>query len=214
MCVKRCIKRSSMMWLWRVRNPKTCSWQVGGPEKIVKRQPLSRVQLFVAPWTALGQASLFMEFSRQEYWSGLPFPSPGDLPDPGIKSKSPALQEASLPSELLGNSYGYGSSSSSHLKAGGVVLAWKQVEKEREGEFFLLQPFCSIQAFSGPDEAHPQRGRKPALLRYFTQILRYFELCSNSHPLIQMLISPCNNLKDTPRRTFNLMSGHPMAQSS
>ena len=46
--------------------------------------------------------SLSMEFSRQEYWSGLPFPSPGDLPDPGIKPRSPALQAASLPSEPAG----------------------------------------------------------------------------------------------------------------
>ena len=46
--------------------------------------------------------SLSMGFSRQEYWSGLPFPSPGDLPEPGIKPKSPALQVYSLPSELLG----------------------------------------------------------------------------------------------------------------
>ena len=43
-----------------------------------------------------------MEFSRQEYWSGLPFPSPGDLPDPGIEPRSPALQADMLPSELLG----------------------------------------------------------------------------------------------------------------
>ena len=43
-----------------------------------------------------------MEFSRQEYWSGLPFPSPGNLPDPGINPRSPALQVDSLPSELLG----------------------------------------------------------------------------------------------------------------
>ena len=48
------------------------------------------------------QAPLFMEFSRQEYWSGLPFPSPGDLPDPGIKPRSPALQEDSLPSAPAG----------------------------------------------------------------------------------------------------------------
>ena len=51
----------------------------------------SRVQLCVTPWTVACQASLSMEFSRQEYWSGLPFPSPGDLPDPGIKPVSPAL---------------------------------------------------------------------------------------------------------------------------
>ena len=45
----------------------------------------------VTPWTVARQASLSMGFSRQEYWSGLPFPSPGDLPDPGIKLTSPAL---------------------------------------------------------------------------------------------------------------------------
>ena len=52
---------------------------------------LSRVQLFVIPWTGAYQASQSMGFSRQEYWSGLSFPSPGDLPDPGIKPRSPAL---------------------------------------------------------------------------------------------------------------------------
>ena len=49
------------------------------------------------PWTVACQAPLSMEFSRQEYWSGMPFPSPGDLPDPGIKPLSPALQADSLP---------------------------------------------------------------------------------------------------------------------
>ena len=53
----------------------------------------------LTPWTVASQASLSMEFSRQEYWSGLPFPSPGDLPDLGIKPGSPALQADSLPSE-------------------------------------------------------------------------------------------------------------------
>ena len=52
---------------------------------------LSRVQLFVTPWTLARQAPLSMEFSRQAYWSGLPFSSPGDLPNPGIKPMSPAL---------------------------------------------------------------------------------------------------------------------------
>ena len=51
------------------------------------------------PWTVAHQGPLSMEFSRQEYWSGLPFPSPGDLPDPGIEPRSPALQVDSLPSE-------------------------------------------------------------------------------------------------------------------
>ena len=54
------------------------------------------------PWTVARQVSLSMGFSRQEYWSGLPFPSPGDLPDTGIKPGSPALQADSLLIELQG----------------------------------------------------------------------------------------------------------------
>ena len=53
---------------------------------------LSRVRLFVTPQTVACQAPLSTEFFRQEYWSGLPFPSPGDLPDPRIEPRSPALQ--------------------------------------------------------------------------------------------------------------------------
>ena len=63
---------------------------------------LSCVQLFVTPWTVVCQAPLSMGFSRQEYWSRLPFPSPGDLPNSGIESASPALQVNSLPSESPG----------------------------------------------------------------------------------------------------------------
>ena len=51
-------------------------------------------------WTVACQAPLSMGFSRQEYWSGLPFPSPGDLPNPGIEPGFPALQADSLPTEL------------------------------------------------------------------------------------------------------------------
>ena len=64
-------------------------------------ESLSHVQLFAIPWTVAYQASS-MGFSRQEYWSGLPFPSPGDLPDPGIKPRSPALQADVLLSEQPG----------------------------------------------------------------------------------------------------------------
>ena len=60
---------------------------------------LTHVQLFAIPWTEAHKASLSMEFSRQEYWSGYSFPSPGDLPDPGIEPESLALQADSLPSE-------------------------------------------------------------------------------------------------------------------
>ena len=56
----------------------------------------------MTPWTVAFYAPLSMEFSRQKYWSGEPFPSPGDLPDPGIEPGSPALQEDSLPSEPTG----------------------------------------------------------------------------------------------------------------
>ena len=55
------------------------------------------------PWTVAQYAPLFMGFSLQEYWSGLPFPPPGDLPDPGIKPESPALQADYLPAEPLGS---------------------------------------------------------------------------------------------------------------
>ena len=65
---------------------------------------LNCVQLFATSWTVAHQAPLSMGFSRQEYWSGLPFPSPGDLPDPGIEPRSTALEEDALPSEPPGKS--------------------------------------------------------------------------------------------------------------
>ena len=63
---------------------------------------LSSVRLFAIPWTVAYKSPLSMEFSRQEYWSGLPIPSPGDLPNPGVKLKSPALQADALQSEPQG----------------------------------------------------------------------------------------------------------------
>ena len=60
------------------------------------------MQLFVTPWTVALQAPLFMGFSRQEYWSDLPLPSPGDLPNPGNKTGSLTLQADSLLTELPG----------------------------------------------------------------------------------------------------------------
>ena len=56
-----------------------------------KVKSLSRVRLFATPWTVAYQVLLSVGFSRQEYWSGLPFPSPGDLPNPGTEPGSPAL---------------------------------------------------------------------------------------------------------------------------
>ena len=66
-----------------------CQW--------VKWKSLSRIWLFATPWTIQ-----CMEFSRPEYWTGWPFPSPGDLPNPGIEPRSPALQADSLPAEPQG----------------------------------------------------------------------------------------------------------------
>ena len=63
---------------------------------------LSRVQLFATPWTVAYQALPSMGFSRQEYWSGVPVPSPGDLPNPGIELWSPAFQADTLTSEPPG----------------------------------------------------------------------------------------------------------------
>ena len=68
----------------------------------VKMKSLSRVQLFATLWTVAHQAPQSTVFSRQEYWSGLPFPSPGDLPDPGIEPMSPALRADALTSEPQG----------------------------------------------------------------------------------------------------------------
>ena len=75
------------------------------------RKPFVYIYIFTTPWTAAYQAPPFMGFSRQEYWSGLPFPSPGDLLDPGIKPRSPTLQADSLPAKPVtlqqGSSFSY-----------------------------------------------------------------------------------------------------------
>ena len=100
------------------RNSKDC-WPSPEPEKRQGRillsrlqgehevkwsevKSLSRVRLFATPWTVAYQAPPSMGFSRQECWSGLPFPSPGDLPDPGIEPRSPALKADALLSEPPG----------------------------------------------------------------------------------------------------------------
>ena len=91
---------------------------------------LSRVQLFVIPWTVAYQATLSMEFSRQDYWSGLPFPSPGDASYPGSKPRSPALQADALLSEPPG-------------KPVSIIYEWgkcKLVEIVLEGSFKVYIP--------------------------------------------------------------------------
>ena len=85
-------------WTQRENTAAKLLWTLGK----VKVKSLSRVRFFVTPWTVAHQAPPFLGFSRQEYWSGLPFPSPGDLPNPGIKLRSPALQADALTSEPPG----------------------------------------------------------------------------------------------------------------
>ena len=80
-------------------------WLFRKKEKKVKS--LSHVRFFAVPRTVTYQAPPSMEFSRQEYWNGLPFPSPGDLPNPGIEPGSPTLQADILPSEPPGKPYLY-----------------------------------------------------------------------------------------------------------
>ena len=75
---------------------------VANPGRKVKVKSLSPVWLFRTPWTIAYQAPPSMGFSRQEYWSGLPFPAPGDLPDPGIELQSLAFQVDALTSEPPG----------------------------------------------------------------------------------------------------------------
>ena len=62
----------------------------GSSHPCVHARELSHIQLFATAWTIARQAPLFMEFSRQQYWSGLLFPTPGDLPNPGMEPASPA----------------------------------------------------------------------------------------------------------------------------
>ena len=90
------------------------------PYKVkVKVKSLSRVQLFATPWTVAHQAPPSMGFSRQEYWSGLPFPSPGDLLEP----RSPALQADTLTSEPPGKPYSLSPKLHCHLK----WLVWQML---------------------------------------------------------------------------------------
>ena len=92
---------------------------------VSKCQSLSCARLFATPWTAAHQAPLSMRFSKQGYWSGLPFPSPGYLPNPGIEPGSPALQADSLLTELQGKPLVHGEQ---HLVHSGHFAAVTSVQ--------------------------------------------------------------------------------------
>ena len=90
----------------------------------------SHIQLFATPWTVAHQGSLSKKFSGQEYWSGLPFPSPENLPNPGMEPVSPASQVDSLPSEPPG-----------HRGEGCSLLFWGPISSLRASVF----PFPKVE---------------------------------------------------------------------
>ena len=97
------LNKFSMCQYLHVLNDNICpTLQLIWKYEWVSVQWLSPVRLFATPWTAAHQAPLSKGFPRQEYWGGLPFPSPGDLPDPGIELASPALAGRFLTTEPPG----------------------------------------------------------------------------------------------------------------
>ena len=100
-CLVRCMgsQRSQRLQIHKLSDWTTTNNNCLFSNQLFEVKLLSRVQLFATPWTVAYQAPPSMGFSRQEYRSGLPSPSPGDLPDPGIESWSPAFQADTLTSE-------------------------------------------------------------------------------------------------------------------
>ena len=124
----------------------------------VKVKSLSGVRLFATLWTIVHQAPQSMEFSRQEYWSGLPFPSPGDLPDPGIEPRSPALQADTLTSEPPATGRGTGPSES---RIGDLASMCKKKKEERTVSFQREERAPTRDRARGPDR--PRRDTQDGL---------------------------------------------------
>ena len=114
----------------------------------MKVKTLSRVRLFATLWTVAYQAPPSMGFSRQESWSGLPFPSPGDLPNLGIEPESPALQAITLAFEPLGNPHVKPSTKNCYLR----LHLWVDLREDIQGPCsvrFRGQEFCIAQSSPG-----------------------------------------------------------------
>ena len=110
------------LWCWwRLQSPLDCMEikPINPNGKWKKVKSLSSVRFFATPWTVAYQAPPSMGFSRQEYWNGLPFPSPGDLPDSGIEPGSPAFQADALASQPPGNP-----KSTSNIHRKNSCLSW------------------------------------------------------------------------------------------
>ena len=107
---------------------------------------LSRSWLFETPWAVACQAPLSMEFSRQGYWSVLPFPSPGNLPDPGIKPRFLVLGAESLPSEPPGKPSGVYMSIpiSQFIPPSETVIIQSEVNQKEKNKYQILMDICGI----------------------------------------------------------------------
>ena len=93
------IPQALVNWLKHLFSSLRCGRESLPLIEVNETKLLSHVRLFATPWTVAHQTPPSMELSRQEYWSGLPFPSPGDLPNLGIEPVSPTLQADASPSE-------------------------------------------------------------------------------------------------------------------
>ena len=100
---------------------------------------LSGVQLFVTPWTVAQHSSLSIEVSRQEYWSGLPFPSLGNLSDPGIKPRSPALLTTELPGKPNERRYGQ---TTDHKKKSFVIISYQSNADSKHEDYHYISICC------------------------------------------------------------------------
>ena len=121
-----------------LEQPQTTTGDVsGGRLRVACVSSLSRIQLSVTPWTVAYEAPLSMGFSRQEYWSGVSFPSPGDLPNPGIEHSSPQVQADSLPTEPPGTA------TNCHTSLDDTQAPWHWWFQDKD-EASLAQPYLSM----------------------------------------------------------------------
>ena len=163
---------------------------------------LSRVRSFTTPWTVACQASSFLGFSRQEYWSGLPFPSPGDLPGPGIEPGCPALQADALPSEPPGKPIGL-------LKYHNMQPASENQNVDKRNfhssihllmnHFFQKQSLSQLSNLYRLNESYTHMNLMPSPGCSFLQRSAYL-LCPFSSPPTQNISSSLISLMNSNRR--------------
>ena len=110
----------------------------------------------MTPWTVAYQAPISMGFSRQEYSSGLPFPSPGELPDPGIEPGSPTLEAEALPSEPPGKLNGVINSVTNRMERSFVIQTKLMCSLKRN----LLSASCMLMTVLGPGETAMEKTNK------------------------------------------------------